>query len=293
MCGDAELRMSSNIELSIIVPIKISNYDLRKLEIWLSKIDENIEVILVWNGLINTEVKKRISQFKRKNIININELTLGPGSARNAGLNLVKGKWFTYCDVDDLIEPPVIIEVLKSNNSNSDMIIFNYDIFEKGTDQLLKMIKCENRTELAMQIGIWRIVFRSEIFVGLRFPNLIMAEDQIYLMKCEIDSKKVQFVDKVSYKYFINDSKQLTNNKNAKQAVYLAFFEAYEEIKKAPTDFNYHILVGLLFSTIKYSRLKNKLKAVMISCKLLFDFSSNIKILKKAVLITTMKLNMK
>lgn len=254
-------KVTNQILLSIIVPIgnSIENFD--NLSSWIHKINKNTEVILIWDGLNDISERKRLLKLENKSISNIYENGIGPGGARNKGLEVIKGKWYVFCDADDVIYPERIIYSLVEVDENKDLLVFNFETLNVISNKNMIAEPCKNINMLTSQVGIWRIIFRKEIFGVLRFPNLRMAEDQIYLMKCKLDSRKIEYKTEISYKYFISNQNQLTNSRVAKHEIIYAFEEAQSEFEFNQSEINLYFLLQIFLSTLKYAVLKNKIKA--------------------------------
>jgi glycosyltransferase involved in cell wall biosynthesis len=67
-----------------------------------------------------------VKQFRNITYIR-QERNLGPGAARNRGLNAAKGEWIFFMDSDDVILPDVLPELalFLSKNTDCDIVIFN------------------------------------------------------------------------------------------------------------------------------------------------------------------------
>jgi len=72
-----------------------------------------------------------------------------------------------------------------------------------------------NLEEVALNPGIWRMAFRSEVVGKNRFANLRMGEDQLFVSTIGIFKKVTLFYPYVVYRYCVGISSQLTANKNA------------------------------------------------------------------------------
>ena len=87
---------------------------------------------------------------------------------------------------------------------------------------------------IAFNPGLWRFAFKTELAKIAKFPELNMAEDQLYLAKVLQSSKKISISSEIVYEYWIYPSGQLTKNRNALHTLSTAlihFEKTYRENK--------------------------------------------------------------
>ncbi|MEH7226821.1 glycosyltransferase, partial [Bacillus sp. JJ1566] len=113
-------------EISIIVPIyNVENFLQSCIDSILEQTLKNFEVILVNDGSTDScgelcnyyaQIDTRIKVIHKKNG--------GVSSARNAGLNIAKGKYIAFVDPDDTIEPMMYCELIKTAKKfNADIVV--------------------------------------------------------------------------------------------------------------------------------------------------------------------------
>lgn len=93
--------------ISIIVPVYNAESTLiRCLNSLLKQSFEDFELLVVNDGSTDNSLKI-LRDYERidDRIVIINKLNGGVSSARNAGLEVVKGEWVAFCDSDDYVEP--------------------------------------------------------------------------------------------------------------------------------------------------------------------------------------------
>jgi hypothetical protein len=65
---------------------------------------------------------------------------------------------------------------------------------------------------VAMNPGVWRMIFRSEIINDFRFTNLLSGEDQVFLSQINFAERNCKYNQKVFYEYSTRQVSQLTNS---------------------------------------------------------------------------------
>jgi len=205
------------VNLSIVVPITRMSGRMQNLRSWLTSVTQfDVEVILVHDRQdLNTSTElealcKTISSRKVK----VFEQNFGnPGDARNFGKNHTTGNFITFCDSDDVLHIENIMKSL-SLYSDYDVIIGTFVVVDSGSRRLVTSSQApKNAVNLAMNPGLWRFIFRSEILDNLEFMKFLMGEDQLFLAETKLFSSKIKIVDSVFYDYYVNDKSQLTSDK--------------------------------------------------------------------------------
>jgi hypothetical protein len=67
---------------------------------------------------------------------------------------------------------------------------------------------------VCMNPGIWRMVFRKKILEDLKFTNLRMGEDQLFLSAMNFAELNINYILKPFYEYTIEQKNQLTNTRD-------------------------------------------------------------------------------
>lgn len=190
--------------ISVIVPVyKVEKYLEKCLNSIQNQTYEDIEIILVDDGSPDNSGEicdKFAEEDSRIKVIHQNNR--GQAVARNAALDIAKGKYIAFVDSDDTINPQmleILIDLLRKNDS--DLAICGYKtVYEEGSlDDVYENIfdeKIMNKEELWQEIfgklnnAVWNKLYIASKIGKLRFPEgLIHGEDLIfnlkYLTKCE------------------------------------------------------------------------------------------------------------
>jgi hypothetical protein len=69
--------------------------------------------------------------------------------------------------------------------------------------------------QVPKNLGLWRMIFRREFLSEIEFPELQMAEDQVFFGKVLTNSPKIQFVKNALYTYVQGHQGQITRSREA------------------------------------------------------------------------------
>ena len=204
---------------TIIVPIKNMAGKLTNLESWLSTaLQLEIEVILILDGCTDkTDDELRLAgYYSYSNCIPIYTTDIGPGMARNLGLQYAKGAWVSFWDSDDIGDVRQLLEgIAMLEKNNSQVGIGGYRIALQGFDSREAQIRYfPVNTSLDLVIlnpGIWRMIFNRSLLVNCKFGKSRMGEDQVFLASALKMSPKIWFFDFSLYTYFKGIPNQLTS----------------------------------------------------------------------------------
>lgn len=224
--------------ISIIVPIYNGEQYLRGcLESILKQKYHNFEVILVNDGSIDSseaicrQYVNRDDRFRY-----VQKEHGGASSARNYGLELVKGEYVTFIDADDWVEEnylELLHQSLKENNA--DISVSTYKKFDVDTNLFYlhafqinesnqvftqkelveKLPQLERITESFEIIG-GKLVKKS-LLLGIQFNERTqLSENMEFWFKLYLLSNRIAFVNKEIYNFRLQDSeaRKLYNAKN-------------------------------------------------------------------------------
>jgi glycosyltransferase involved in cell wall biosynthesis len=217
--------------LTAIVPVSGMAGRLVHLENWLSTIHQlDIQVIVVHDYRDSETETQLLSILGALNSSKVEFLTGtfgSPGAARNAGLARANSEYICFWDSDDLPHLQSMLSDLETYSSDCDILVGQYvrksdhqkDILEDKSNDA-------SARDVAMNPGLWRMVFRREFISSVEFEKMRMGEDQLFLAQIMALKPRLTFTDTVFYEYFVGSPGQLTQNPKA----IIELFSAFREI---------------------------------------------------------------
>lgn len=204
--------------ITAIIPIDDAKNGLKNFLTWMTNSNlESFEIIVVLDT-DSMEIHQTITNLRQK-LTNLQILVTSsggrnPGTSRNIGLSLALGSWVCFWDADDLPEPSKFVEMAgKGDLEKADIVVGDYLLVTQNN-----RINSENKVsttnvgQIYRNPGLWRILFKKELLAGTVFPEICMAEDQIFVFRILSKCGKVSFFNKAVYRYYKYESGQLTQN---------------------------------------------------------------------------------
>jgi hypothetical protein len=215
--------------LSVVCPIHKMSGKLSHLKKWVTEATsyDDVQVILVHDvgdAETGNELQQFIMNLERKPVLITGKFG-SPGAARNEGLNVIRGKWTIFWDSDDV---PNIVATLRliQKFKETDLIVVGQYQETRYNQQAFKVPirEAHNFFALSTNLGIWRILFRSDILKSARFPSLSMAEDLSFVANLNINPNQISYGKGVIYNYTVGFPNQLTSSekfrKHNQEALY-------------------------------------------------------------------------
>lgn len=212
-------------EISIIVPV----YNVDKyLDFCLSSIQNQSfkgwECILVDDGSTDTSSMKCDNFAKKDNRFRVfHKENGGQSSARNVALKAARGKFITFVDSDDWVEPDHLQNlydlILKYEADVAQSGFFkNYRGFKKSKHVADKVMVWDKR-EIAHQLMkdskfssfLWNKLFRKEMITS-EFPEGRIYEDYAAMTRWSPGFNKVVSSPKLTYHYRMRKSSSISQN---------------------------------------------------------------------------------
>jgi len=203
----------SRILLSIIIPVGHLERDLQNLtNFFNSQANFEAEYILIYdlkNGVL-TDIDWIAANYPHLNIVTRRGEFGSPGMTRNAGLEIARGEWICFCDADDFLRVDNVVSEIK-NNDEHNLIIGQFQ-------RKSKELKCKNvptattMKDVYLDPGFWRMAFRNELVREVKFSQIKMGEDIIFLADILRMKPQIKFSQKIFYDYTVGNPLQSTRN---------------------------------------------------------------------------------
>jgi glycosyltransferase involved in cell wall biosynthesis len=220
--------------LSIVVPIASYSTNYSNLLEWISKCkDERIEILICYDqhGMQDSNFISDFAKNLSGNSRIIKGAYLSPGVARNAGLEQACGKWVIFCDSDDFVNINQWDQFISNLNNypNSSLVAFNFSvsdsIIEMKQTKFSKYFQFIAFGNFAVIPGLWRICFDREAIGSVRFTNINLGEDILFLIHFLSINKKISYSNFNFYTYFVGLDNQLTQ-KSSRENEYLKILDS-------------------------------------------------------------------
>ena len=263
--------------IDVIIPA-YNNYDLIKnalASLSLQSISEKLNVYIV-NDFSEKDYSEEISLYKDKlKIVELNTgKNLGPGYARQYGIDNSNSEFIVFLDSDDIFYSNFSLEDLYSNISSDDSDVVITNILEE----------CPQCNIMIYNNNIWLHgkIYRREFLNknNIRFNNSSSNEDTGFNTLVSICSNKIKYVDILTYIWKYNED-SITRKNNFEFGFYglKGFIEnicwAILEAEKLNQDKEkiakvaYESIIEIYYNYIKY---KNDKKSYLI-----LDWSKKLK----------------
>jgi len=247
-------------KVSVIIPVyRAEKYIIECIDSLLNQTLKEIEVIVVDDhGGDNSIslIKEYIEIHERKDIFRFisTKNNLGPGIARNVGMETAEGEYIAFLDSDDKASPSMYKELYDMAKLQSADLSFCHIQLEDNTGKSIRILRNqqtaqgiftqkEKRRLLVNSVAyLWSYIYRREYLQTnlILFPPEKSSEDSYFLTCCLMCAKRISYVDKPLYHYRQIDN-SLSHRKNDKRyldklSVFKRLFKY--EVEHELTDYN-------------------------------------------------------
>lgn len=267
--------------LTVIVPIGNMAGQLQFIESWLLDVENYpFEVVLVHDQTflgVGAELEELLKKFDSARIILVEGIYGNPGSARNAGLDIATGQWIAFWDSDDNPSIENIWKAIQEADAQDEILIGEFTVFDLKSLAFRASTKIlDSLNSVAMNPGIWRMIFRSKTIGTTRFPSLKMGEDQVFLSYLGFASRRLRFIESIFYQYNFGSPSQLTKSRKVLRELPLASGLIFDHATRAPkkeTIFDLQLFHRQQITIIKKGDYLLKLGALRFLGKFFMPFS--------------------
>lgn len=225
------------VKISVIIPVyNVSEYLRDCLDSLFVQSLKGIEVICINDGSTDNSYNILCEYMNiHNNMIVVNQENKGQSAARNIGVGIAKGKYITFLDSDDLIEPDYLKVMFDcAEESQLDYVITGYSKFyskikkKKLINNNVCILSSEDLYKKYM-VGIfptmvWARLYKRDIWLGnhLSFPEGKIYEDIFLSFQIADVYKKAIYIDGNYYHYRIRENSSVFSFTEKKLLDYLA-----------------------------------------------------------------------
>ncbi len=206
--------------ISVIIPVyKVEKYLERCIDSVINQTYTNLEIILVDDGSPDN-CGKICDEYAKKDrrIKVIHKENGGLSSARNAGIDVAKGRYLSFVDSDDYVNEKFIerlYELLKEYDADISQCDFVKTSGEKpdvDTEEVVNVYDSISLLDSMYEIGsvhfvvAWNKLYKSELFKEIRYPEGKIHEDEAIIHLLIHKANKCVRTNKQMYYYFINEN---------------------------------------------------------------------------------------
>lgn len=260
--------------ISVIIPVyNVEKYLVRCVESVVNQTYKNLEIILVDDGSPDNcgQICDQLAKDECR-IVVIHQKNMGLSSARNSGIKIAKGEYFTFVDSDDWILSSMVEDLYRIiTESSSDMAICGLIKTSIGNMNDLKLPKNKEKIyiydrdsflKILLRVGSNRCVHyacgklysKKIIDFNEHFPIGMLNEDVEGTFKAAILSDKIAETTKIGYCYYQNSEsitgKRFGNNYLCLTEVWERILKISENLEKEYYDYVYYNLMRTDFTIL-------------------------------------------
>lgn len=215
----------NNILISIVIPIyNREDFIEQCIKSIISNAPNNIEVILIDDN--STDASESICKeyAKKYNFIKFYKLStnVGPGMARNFGIEKASGDFIYFVDSDDTLETSKLPKLFKilTENRNIEIFCFNHNLlYENGNSKSVNTFKFQEQIESnlffenyphCLTLTLCSCIFNREFILRNKVINFNCSflEDAMFASQAFLKAKKIYTINEAfyNYRYFSDNS---------------------------------------------------------------------------------------
>lgn len=279
------IALDKEILLSVIIPVyDVEKYIRECLDSIVNQTYKNLQIILVDDGSTDSSGKICDEYAKKDSRITVvHQENQGAGAAKNTGLDLIKGEYFSIIDSDDYIDLSMyekmvslmnqydsdiaqclFIQNYKNKKIKSGIFLTDKSPLKLSSDKYMKKYLSDWKFAV-----FWNKLFKSSLLGNIRFPVGRKIDDEFFTYKLVCNAKSVISTTDAFYYYRMRKSSVM--NDNAKDRLIYdridCFVERYEyvssrfpKLKKAYYD---KLSDSLLFYKSQLTDVSEELSALI------------------------------
>lgn len=226
-------RINYTPKVSVIIPVyNVEKYLPECLDSVISQTLKEIEIICVDDGSTDNSVNILKEYAKKdKRITVLRQTNLHAGVARNAGIAVAKGEYFSFLDSDDFFELDMLESLVKiAEKDKSDVVICGNYVFDqmenkdvRTTQYLEQFINKSpfNPKDIAADLfmmcnpNAWTKLFRSANIrkYNIRFEKFISCNDITFVCTNLALAEKISIINTPYVHYRVNTKINISSNR--------------------------------------------------------------------------------
>lgn len=250
--------------VSVIVPVyNVEKYLTRCIDSIIGQTYRNLEIVLVDDGSPDNSpaICDEYAQ-KDSRITVIHKENGGAASARNAGLEIIKGEYVFFLDGDDFIHYQCIDKLNEIAAANQCDIV-QCD-FEKGTADVFSSVEkkyslafynCEQALSgFRYKTIVWGKLLKRKMLEEVRFPEGKIYEDEAVYYRFTYCAARIAITDEKLYYYFQSANSVMRNDAKETKEYFtdileerIAFFEEKNEQKLVRSSIERYLVILMLY----------------------------------------------
>ena len=240
------------VKLSVVVPIyNVEDYLAKCLDSIMNQTFSDFECIMVNDGTKDNSDKIALEyQNKDRRFRLLNKANGGLSDARNAGMEIAKGKYIYFADSDDFLELDLFEKcIAKLEATDSDMVIFDvYQYYLKTNSKEIirnkydenKVYNLKDNKDIICNIlnAAWNKMYKRSLFTdnNIIYPFGCYYEDLGTTYRLLLKCKKIAFVNEALYNYLVDRPGNITSAFN---------FNVYHVLDMVKITFDYYKEMGV------------------------------------------------
>lgn len=212
--------------LSVIVPVhNTERYLIDCLDSLVHQTYINLQIILIDDGSTDNSGKicDDYSQ-KDERVIVIHQKNQGAGAAKNVGLNIIMGEYFSLIDSDDFIDLKMFETMLRGmENKKIDIVqccfYYYYKNCKYKNDYLFSRNHVLSSKRFLFELlydwkyaVFWNKLFRTSLLSEIRFPVGRKIDDEFFTYKLVCNANQILNIDNTLYYYRMRGSSVMNDS---------------------------------------------------------------------------------
>lgn len=215
-------------KISVVIPVyNVEKYLSECLDSVIYQTYKNLQIILVDDG--STDFSGKIcDEYAEKDdrITVVHQSNAGAGAAKNTGLELIDGDYFSIIDSDDYIELDMyekMVNSLEKYNSDIAQCLFRNVFVNDSFDRKYKIKGnypkiLTSKKFLSELLYDWKYaifankVFKTSLLKDIRFPVGRKIDDEFFTYKLVCNAKKIVNLNSVLYNYRMRKTSVMNEN---------------------------------------------------------------------------------